>query len=175
MADYARIADGVVAELFTPPPGVVIADCFVVEVARTFVEVPAGVTPEQGWTFNGTSFAAPVVTPPPPPTLQQQAMALLAGPVNVACASVPALNGSYPLDAVSQAQITGIASAISAGLGLPSGAATFNWPDAFGAPHAWPAPQFTAFAKGVMQFLYAAAQVAQGHSTTLPSATLTLT
>jgi hypothetical protein len=173
MAQYARIVGGVVVELFTPPDGVRLADCFFAEVAQSFVAVPVGVTPEQGWTFDGATFTAP--PPPPPPSLQQQAMAMLDGPVTVQCAAVPAINGAYPLDAVSQAQITGIASAISAGLGLPSGAATFNWPDAFGAPHAWPAPQFIEFAKAVMQFLYGCAQVAQGHSTTLPSVTLTLT
>ena len=71
-------------------------------------------------------------------------------------------------------QITGSAAAISAGLGLPGGGAAFNWPDATGAAHPWPAPQFTAYARAVMNFVYAAAQVAQGHGTTLPSATIAL-
>jgi hypothetical protein len=71
-------------------------------------------------------------------------------------------------------QITGIAAAISAGLGLPGGGAAFNCPDAAGAMHPWPAAQFAAYAKAVMNFVYAAAQVAQGHGTALPSATLVL-
>ncbi len=117
-------------------------------------------------------FHAPAVSGIP--AIVQQAMALIAGPVTVASTAVPAINGDYPIDQVTQGQITGIASAINAGLGLPSGTDTFNWPDTSGTPRAWPATQFTAFAKAVMQFLYAAAQVAQGHSTTLPSKVLTL-
>lgn len=173
MAEYARVVDGVVAELFTPPSGVTLADCFHADVAASFVAVPDGVTAAQGWTYDGHTFAAP--PPPPPPTVQEQAAALLAGPVTVACAAVPALDGTYAIDAASQAQIRGIATGISTGLGLPGGGATFNWTDTAGGAHAWPAAQFVAFAKGVMNFVYAATQAAQGHSTTLPATTLTIT
>lgn len=41
----------------------------------------------------------------------------------------PALNGVYPLDAQSQAQITGIATSIAAGRGLPGGGSTFLYQD----------------------------------------------
>ena len=53
-------------------------------------------------------------------------MALLGQPVTVNCPALPALDGVYPIDQASQMQITGIAAAISAGLGLPGGGATFN-------------------------------------------------
>ena len=102
-------------------------------------------------------------------TQQQRAMKLAEGPVAITCVSLPELNGSYAIDAAAQNLITGVASAISAGLGLPSGEETFNWSDAGGNPHSWPAPQFTQFAKAVMQFVYQCAQVAQGHGDTLPS------
>jgi hypothetical protein len=170
MTLYARVQDGVVAELFTPPDGVSIASCFVASIAAMFVAAPDGV--QQGWTYDGSAFAAP--TPPPPPNIQQQAAALLGQPVTVVCTSISALNGTYPIDAATQAQITGIASAINAGLGLPSGQSTFNWPDTSGIPHPWPATQFTAFAQKVMKYLYDASQVAQGNGTTLPSQTLVI-
>ena len=44
--------------------------------------------------------------------------------MTVQCASLPAIAGSYPIDATTQMQITGIAAAISAGLGLPGGGAS---------------------------------------------------
>lgn len=131
-----------------------------------------------GWQINADGtlgvYTPPPPTSPPPPTLQQQAAALLRGPVVITSTSVPALDGSYPIDQVTQGQITGIASAINAGLGLPGEGDTFNWPDTSGTPHPWPATQFTAFAKAVMNFVYAAAQVAQGNGDTLPSNTLTI-
>jgi hypothetical protein len=102
-------------------------------------------------------------------TMQQKCAGLLAGPVTITCASVPSLNGNYPIDAATQALTTSVAAAINAGLGLPSGQDTFNWPDAAGNRHDWPAPQFTQFAKGMMQFIYQCTQAAQGHSDTLPS------
>lgn len=173
MPTYARIDSGIVVELFTPSAefaATPIAELF--HASLQWVDVTAfNPQPQPRWTYDGHAF-----TPPAPPalTLPQQARALLAGPVAVQCASVPALNGAYPIDATTQGQITGIASAINAGLGLPGGTDTFNWPDASGAAHPWPAPQFTAFAKAVMNFVYACAQVAQGHSTTLPSSTIAI-
>jgi hypothetical protein len=111
---------------------------------------------------------------PPPLTLQQQASAMLMQPVAVQSTSMPELNASYPIDQTTQGLITGIAAQINAGLGLPGGDTTFNWSDATGTPHQWPAPQFTAFAKEVMHFAYACTQVAQGHSETLPETPLTI-
>jgi hypothetical protein len=171
MSIYARIDSGIVAELYTPPAeftGTPIADLFHADLQ--WIDISAiSPQPQPRWTYDGTTFA-----PPPPPTLQQQAMALLVAPVAVQSTSLPALDAAYPIDQATQMQITGIAAAISAGLGLPSGGTNFNWPDATGAAHAWPAPQFTALAKAVMNFVYAAAQVAQGHGTTLPASPIVI-
>ena len=97
-----------------------------------------------------------------------------AGPLAVTCTSIPALNDNYAIDQQTQAQITGIAAAISAGLGLPGGQSTFNWPDAEGNAHPWPEAQFTAFAKGVLNYLYGVAQFAAGHQPSLPPLSLTI-
>ena len=58
---YARISsDNLVIEIFVPPAGVSIAECFTAEVAVQFVEVPDNV--EQNWTkqSNGTFIAPPL-------------------------------------------------------------------------------------------------------------------
>jgi hypothetical protein len=128
----------------------------------------------QQWGVQSGALVPYVPPTPPPPTVQQQALALLGQPVAVQSTSMPALDASYPIDQITQGQITGIAAAINAGLGLPGDGPTFNWPDATGTPHQWPALQFTFFAKAVMNYVYACAQVAQGHGTTLPGTTLTI-
>ena len=106
-----------------------------------------------------------------PPNPVQMAFA---GPLAVACTSIPALNGNYAIDQQTQAQITGIAAAISAGLGLPGGGTTFNWPDVDGNAHPWAQTQFIGFAKAVLNYLYDIAQFAAGHTSSLPSMNVTI-
>jgi hypothetical protein len=130
----------------------------------------ARLTNPSGWMIASGALVPYVAPTPPPPTIQQQAFALLGEPINLVCTSIPAINGTYPIDPATQAQITGIAAAINAGLGLPGEGSTFNWAGHDG----WPATQFTAYAKAVMNYCYALAQVAQGNSDTLPSQTLTI-
>src|SRR6478735_1818343 len=60
MATFARILDGRVAELFTPPDGSDIADCFHPDVAAQFIPVPDEKPVVDGWTYDGQTFAAPV-------------------------------------------------------------------------------------------------------------------
>ncbi len=123
------------------------------------------------WGFDGTSLV-PIL--PPPPSLAQQAQQMLFSPVTVQSTAVPALDADYANNESVRGQITSIASSINAGLGLPGGGTTFNWPDADGTQRLWPAPQFTGYAQAMMNFVYACSQVMQGHSDTLPSTTLTI-
>ena len=109
------------------------------------------------------------------PTPAQQAAILLRQPVNVTCAAAPQIDGAYPLDQGTQLQITGIASSINAGLGVPGGMDTFNWPDASGQAHQWTGDQFVAFARGAMNYLYQLNQVAGGHGDVLPPDTIVIT
>jgi hypothetical protein len=111
---------------------------------------------------------------PPTLTLRQQATQQLNQTmIDVVCASLPALNDSYPIDLATRHQITDIAASINVGLGLPSGGKTFNWAGANG-PHEWPMPQFMALAGAVMRYVYNCTQVAQGHSENLPDQILTI-
>lgn len=55
---YAHIQDGAVFELFTPPEGVAITDCF--HPGMTWVDVTSvSPEPQPGWSYNGTAFAPP--------------------------------------------------------------------------------------------------------------------
>ncbi|HEY0120667.1 MAG TPA: DUF4376 domain-containing protein [Rhizobium sp.] len=55
---FARISDGVVVEVVAIPDGVNLADCFQADVAATFVSCAS--TVQQGYTYSGKKFAAPV-------------------------------------------------------------------------------------------------------------------
>jgi hypothetical protein len=63
---YAHIQSGIVTELFTPPVGTTIAECFHADLVTQFVDVTAA-PPQPGWTATETngawSFAAPVAPP----------------------------------------------------------------------------------------------------------------
>jgi len=97
-----------------------------------------------------------------------QLLALMEGNLWVECTSNTDLNGVYSIASDRRSNITGIATSINAGLGLPGGGATFNYPDATGVPHPWPADKFIAFAKVVMDYVYALSQNAGGNPVPLP-------
>jgi hypothetical protein len=56
---YARVVNDAVYEVFTPPVGVDISDCFTAELVAQFIECPEYV--EQKYTYDGTNFSAPIV------------------------------------------------------------------------------------------------------------------
>jgi hypothetical protein len=121
-----------------------------------------------------TIIAAPA---PPAPTLAQQAAAALA--TNTAAGIVltstgtPALNGTYALDAVSQAQVFQIGLYANQFGAFPSGAGTQAYPDAGAVPHTFGVTAFVAFLKAVAALVSAqntqAAIMAQGGSPSWPS------
>jgi hypothetical protein len=59
MAKYARIVDNKVWEVFTPPIGVDISDCFTAELVAQFVECPDYV--EANYTYEDGEFEAPYI------------------------------------------------------------------------------------------------------------------
>jgi len=109
MKSYARIQDGLVAEIIPPferteigrPPApadldedasdqerethalvqalhdnwqlgeVPVEERFTAEIVATLVEVPADLAVDQGWTWNGNAFAAPVPYVAPPLTAEE--------------------------------------------------------------------------------------------------------
>jgi len=62
---YARVLDSVVQEVFTPPTGMTIEDCFTPQVVVLFEPCPDEV--EQNWVKESDgSFVAPPLPPAPP-------------------------------------------------------------------------------------------------------------
>ena len=59
MTTYARVQGGTVMELFTPPDGTDIAECFAP--GLTWQECGPGVRAH--WTWDGTAFAPPAYDP----------------------------------------------------------------------------------------------------------------
>ncbi|HTQ70639.1 MAG TPA: hypothetical protein VMH92_03995 [Acidocella sp.] len=113
MSNYALIQNGTVAELFTPPEGFTLAQCFTPAMVAQFVDVTsANPAPALGDTATETggawSFAAPAG-----PTLAQQQAAQNAA-MSAACQAA-ILSGftssglgsayNYPCDAVTQTNI----------------------------------------------------------------------
>lgn len=174
MSTYAHVEDSIVVELFTPPDGVPIEECFHADLL--WVDCSANPDVAPGWTATQIrgdwTFAPP--PDPPPPSLPQQATALLSAPVTVVCTSLGALDADYPNNDAVRSQIAATQTKINAGRSLPGGGSTFNWTDVDGNAHQWPAAQFTDFADLMADFVYGCTQVQQGHSTTLPSTTLTI-
>jgi hypothetical protein len=134
MTQFYRAVNGVVAELFTPPAGVTIAQCFTAALAAEFVAVPSGETPQQGWIVNADgTLSAPVVAPPTQAQLLGAASSMLAS--LMAIARTYALGGS-PAVSVKCDGMQGTGSDL-AGLnawGAANPTATTTWVDDFGVP-----------------------------------------
>jgi hypothetical protein len=155
MTQYARITDTVVVELFTPPDGVPISDCFAPEIAAQFAPVPADEPVELGWTYDGTTFAPPV---PVPPSADQEVIVRRATGIATTSTGTPAASATYPLDGGAVALLGSFARDVASGLGLPddqvpppggirtprAGGVTVEYPDIDGITHALTAEQVTA-------------------------------
>lgn len=150
MTDYARVVGNTVVELFTPPDGVSIADCFSFEIAAQFAAIPNGVDVAPGWTYGGSSFAAPS---PPVLTAEQILGNKIADGIDITCTGDPTISAVYALDVDTMNQVGAVARDAASGLGLPGDAATFTYPDLLGAPHAFTAVQFIALYKAMRDLL----------------------
>lgn len=136
--------------------------------------------PVAGWTAveaDGTwTFAAPT------PTLAQQAAtalsAALAAGIAITSTSLPAVNATYALDAVSTAQIFQIGTyAHSFGV-FPNGGTTLAYPDSAGVPMTFTLAVFVAFLQAVAPLVDAiqtqAGIMANGGTASWPSQTATI-
>ena len=57
---YARIIDGKVLELITPPEGYDISDCYHADIVKTCERIFADQDVQIGWSFADGVFTAPV-------------------------------------------------------------------------------------------------------------------
>jgi hypothetical protein len=97
---------------------------------------------------------------------------LLVG-INLVSTGTPALNGTYALDPVSQQQITGVATSLAAGRGLPGGGSTFLYQG-----HPFSGANFLNFADAAEGYVYGLYQslgeIVMTGSGSLPSQTVTI-
>lgn len=75
--------------------------------------------------------------------------------VTVTSALAPAVNGTYPIDAVAQRKITSVAAYIAVNNRFPANVPTLAWKDADGVPHLFPdTATFLAFASAIADYVY---------------------
>jgi len=99
--------------------------------------------------------------------------ALLAGIILTSLAT-GALDGTYDVSPATQIQISGVVAGIGAGLGLPGGGGTFNWPDTSGVPHSFDETNFKNFATAVSTYVYTLNQIIGGAILSLPDPNITI-
>lgn len=135
--------------------------------------LPTGSPVSIGYAFNGTTFTAPIIVAPPQ-TLAQQAAAAMSAGLQITSTVTPALNGTYAVDQLSQMDIIAIETSLSAGKGLPGGAASFGYQDVTGAFHSFTPANFKDFAAAVRDYVYALRAFSVGTSSSLPIGSATI-
>lgn len=128
----------------------------------------------QAWLTAGNT---PDAAAPADPVTQRNA--LLAAGIAITSTATPALDGTYAVDAGSQAQIAAIVTGINAGKGFPEGAASVAYPDVTGALHSFSATSdFVNFAAALEAYVYqvnlTAAALEAGQPATWPTASATI-
>ncbi|OYV43402.1 MAG: hypothetical protein B7X10_06400, partial [Burkholderiales bacterium 21-58-4] len=125
----------------------------------------------QLWVVNNGTLEAYV---PPAPTLAQQAASLMLGTIAITSTGTPALDGSYAIDAATQAHLMAEMQSIQVTGKFADGTTSVAWPDATGAVHTFPSVvEFQAFALAIGGFVAACYKVINGVLTTIPAASAT--
>ncbi|MBV8666743.1 MAG: hypothetical protein JO269_09685 [Burkholderiaceae bacterium] len=105
-------------------------------------------------------------------------LAAISAGLSITSTSTPALNSIYGVDTNSENKLAAIVTKISAGLGLPGGGATMQYPSISGNFVAVNPAQITAIAAAVGNYIYALDVTLQtiqnGGSATWPTATATI-
>jgi hypothetical protein len=178
MSNYALIQNGVVVELFTPPTGATLDQCFTPQMVAQFVDVTAASpAPQVGWTATETggawSFAAP--SAPPPPTLAQQAELALGEGVTITSTANPALNGVYAVNGAAQANLTATMLYATVNGKFPGSSSTQSWAQMNGDVVTFQTvAEFTAFATVLANYVADLMEIAMTNTGTLPAPTATI-
>lgn len=169
MTTYARIQGGRVAELFSPPEGHTIDECFAP--GLIWVEIDPSVV-KVGWSYDGKTFERPI---PLIFTVAQQAQSALASGCQVASTAMPALNGTYACDPTAQQKIQATALYIVVNGRFPGGGETMGWADITGAARTFQTTaEFQAFATAIGDYVAGLEAVILGQSDTLPAQPVTI-
>ncbi len=179
MTNYARVAGGVVHEIWAEPVGFTLGQCFTAAVAAQFVSL-AGVTPapQPGWTATQDasgvwSFAAPVV---PPPTLAQQAAAAIGAGITLTLSGTVTLAATlFPTDPATQAKLAAVVTTVTASGAFPGGASSYPMKDAAGTWHSFTSAQYVKVAGAIAAYVAALDLIIDGNplgATALPAASV---
>lgn len=117
------------------------------------------------WTVTG---GAVVAATPPAPTLAQQAQAALAAGLAVTSLSTPALDGTYPLTAEMQANLSSLEVYYGKYGTFPNKATTLTIKDMQGNSHVFTYAEFETLFKALGDYRAALIACVDGISTTLP-------
>lgn len=169
MAVYAQIAKDKVVEIFSPPNGMTIEQCF--HSSLVWVDITGRYPePQAGWdaVFSGGIWT---ITPPVTPDLTpaQQAQAALGSGVQIASFSNPSLNATYPIDAESRINIMAEMISLSTNGIFTNGAEVIDWLDVNARTHLFDADHFRSYAMAIGIYVTALKQIIGGVITTLPS------
>lgn len=170
---YARVANGVVAELVTLDSSIPIGAAFHGDLV--FVDVTSvSPQPGQNWTATETggawSFSAPGG-----PSLAQQAAAAIAAGVAVTFGTSTGLNGTYPITGPGWSDLKDEAQFIATFGGFSNGAGTLGIVLPGGAAVTFTAPaQLSAVVKALGMQLTALKTIAATNAGTLPGASVTV-
>jgi hypothetical protein len=168
MAVYAHVANGEIVEIFTPPNGIDISDCF--HSSMTWVDITGRSPPPQvGWTAMQASGIW-VMSPPAVASISpaQQAQGILGTSAQVVSISQPNLNGTYPIDAESRLNIMALMISIGTNKTFTDGSTVFNMLDIHGNPHAFDIDHFRSFATVIGDFVTALKMVSAGKTDDIP-------
>ena len=111
----------------------------------------------------------------PAQTLSQQATAALSAGLSLTWTASTALNGTYAVDPLTQANIQAELLSILENGGFTNGTGTLAWLDISGAAHSMTVTQFKLFATAVGAYVGALVPIASTNSGTLPAATVQVT
>jgi hypothetical protein len=130
---YARIVDGVVAELFTPQEGFTLQDSMHPDLVWNDVTSVEGIS--QNWTATETNgvwtYAAPVI---PGPTIATQALISTAAGMQIT-STTAGISGTYPCDPTTQSKLANVALYVQANGKFPAGLTSFPVFDITGTTH----------------------------------------
>ena len=182
MSNYALIQNGTITELFTPPAGFTLAQCFTPEAAAQFVDVtsavPAVAVGDIATETGGVwSFAAPPA--PPAPTLAQQAAAASVTGLIIA-SNGPTLTMPatlFPTSAGTQIALNTVVNGLNTTGAFPGGATCFPMLDSADVWHTFTAAQYKAVAVAVFNYVASLDLIANGNplgATSLPTNNVTI-
>lgn len=182
MSNYALVQNGKVTELFTPPPGFVLAQCFTLELAANFVDVtninPAPVVGDIATETGGVwSFAAPPAASAP--TLAQQAgAASITGLIIVSNGPTLTMAATlFPTSASTQTALNTVVNGLNTTGAFPGGATSFPMLDAAGVWHTFTMAQYKAVAVAIFNYVASLDLIANGNplgATSLPPNSVTI-